>query len=491
MRSHSDWLSALTRHASDRPRAIAAAEVSADGTIARSISFAALLTSIHQRAHTIAAHTKPQQRILCALPSGIELIEWFAASLLAGSQLVLMHPRSGPGECASIFARTNAAAALADDTLVTRLTPRPLLLNQVATPQTTTPFTPSTAPGGIILGSSGTVGLPKLVRREWPALDADARAVARGFGLTTVDIVLCVPPLCHSYGVDILLGTLFAGATLRIMHEFDAPGAAAQLRRDITILPGIPFIYESLARLDPCPLESPLAPPFNVRVAVSAGSPLAARVRDEFTRLWHIPIGQLYGATELGTVSLELPTTPEFDALAIGRPLPEVSFRIVDVNDPARTLRAGEEGQLAVHAPSMLSGYVDDTMHLVDGHLLTGDLARIDTSGRATITGRLKLLIDTGGFKVNPLEVEAMLLEHPLVAECAVVPMALSDTIHRPLAFIVPRDLHQTPTDADLRRFLRDRLAPTKIPRSFEIVASLPRSPMGKLLRDQLMKERS
>jgi benzoate-CoA ligase len=69
--------------------------------------------------------------------------------------------------------------------------------------------------------------------------------------------------------------------------------------------------------------------------------------------------------------------------------------------------------------------------------------------------------------------------------------MALSDTIHRPLAFIVPRDLHQTPTDADLRRFLRDRLAPTKIPRSFEIVASLPRSPMGKLLRDQLMKERS
>ncbi|MCX5689756.1 MAG: fatty acid--CoA ligase family protein [Planctomycetota bacterium] len=246
----------------------------------------------------------------------------------------------------------------------------------------------------------------------------------------------------------------------------------------------MPFIYESLARLDPGP--TPLA----LRIAVSAGSPLAPRVSDDFTRRWHVQIGQLYGATELGTVSLELPASPDFDPHAIGRPLPHVSFRIVDVEDPARTLAPGQEGQLAVKAPSMLDGYLEDAMHLIDGHLLTGDLATLDASGRATITGRLKFLIDTGGFKVNPLEVESILLEHPLIAECAVVPMALSDTIHRPLAFIVPRDVRHAPTDAELRRFLRERLAPTKVPRSFELVASLPRSPMGKLLRDQLTKGR-
>ncbi len=81
------------------------------------------------------------------------------------------------------------------------------------------------------------------------ALDADARAVAGGMSLTSEDRVLCIAPLCHSYGVDVLLGTLFAGATLRVMTEFDPAGVAKQLAKGVTVLPGLPFVYESLARL--------------------------------------------------------------------------------------------------------------------------------------------------------------------------------------------------------------------------------------------------
>jgi len=163
-----------------------------------------------------------------------------------------------------------------------------------------------------------------------------------------------------------------------------------------------------------------------------------------------------------------------------------VSFRILDVDEPSRILRPGVDGHLAVRAPSMLSGYVDGNLDLIDGHLATGDLARIDSSGRATITGRLKQLIDSGGFKVNPLEVESVLSEHPGVAECAVVPLELSDSIQRLAAFVVPKNPERPPADSDLRQFLRERLAPTKIPRRFDMLATLPRSPLGKLQREKL-----
>jgi long-chain acyl-CoA synthetase len=204
-------------------------------------------------------------------------------------------------------------------------------------------------------------------------------------------------------------------------------------------------------------------------------------VRREFQERWGVTVGQLYGATELGTVAVGRPDEPGFQPSSIGPALPGVSFRLVPVvGDSAST------SQLAVSAPSMLSCYLDGDVPLEDGHFLTGDLAALDSEGRLSITGRLKLLIDVGGFKVNPLEVEASLREHPEVRDCAIVPLALSDTVVRPRALIVPVDPATPPRSGDLRAFLRERLAPAKIPRSFDVVDSLPRSPMGKLVRHEL-----
>jgi acyl-CoA synthetase (AMP-forming)/AMP-acid ligase II len=498
MPSRAAWLQALARHAAQRPDSIAVATVSLSGEITRATTWCQLLSAARSRAAVIAHRFPPRATLVSALPSGIELVEWFIASALSGTRLVLMHPRCGTHEFASVCDRTRAAGALAPLALLQHAHPSLVRLIDDAGQPICLPAAPHhespVEPGEIILSSSGTTGLPKLVLRYSNALDADARAVAAGLELHQRDIILCVPPLCHSYGVDILLGTLFAGAALRIMPEFDALGAARQLRTDVTVLPGVPFVYEALARIHPRDDLSARAAPAtplasatpSLRTAVSAGSPLHPRVRDAFSRLWGIQIGQLYGATELGTVSVHLPTARGFSPDSIGAPLPGVSFRVLDTEDSSRQLPSEQEGQLAVRAPSMLAGYIDADLDLVDGHLLTGDLATIDTHGRATITGRLKLLIDTGGLKVNPLEIEAALLLHPQVAQCAVVPMAMSDTIQRPLAFIVPRSADHPPSVPDLRRFLRERLSPTKIPRDFRLVASLPRTPMGKLLRDQL-----
>jgi fatty-acyl-CoA synthase/long-chain acyl-CoA synthetase len=99
------------------------------------------------------------------------------------------------------------------------------------------------------------------------------------------------------------------------------------------------------------------------------------------------------------------------------------------------------------------------------------------------ITGRLKLLVDVGGLKVNPVEVEAALATHPDVAECVVTPMALSDTVTRLRAVYVPSHPARPPRDEELRRHLRGLLAGHKIPRVFQAAHSLPRSPAGKVLR--------
>ena len=139
----------------------------------------------------------------------------------------------------------------------------------------------------------------------------------------------------------------------------------------------------------------------------------------------------------------------------------------------------------------MMAGYLpagtggDGLSPVVDGYFLTGDLGRMDGAGNLTITGRIKLLIDVGGLKVNPLEVEEVLAQHPEVSACVVLPVRVTDTVCRLKAIVTPRDPAggAGPTPESLRRFARGRLTLYKVPRLFEVRATLPRSPTGKILR--------
>ena len=155
--------------------------------------------------------------------------------------------------------------------------------------------------------------------------------------------------------------------------------------------------------------------------------------------------------------------------------------------------RIDDDHQLFVRAPSMMSGYVggaddDDSPLTADGFFPTGDLATIDERGNLTITGRIKFLIDVGGLKVNPMEVEQAIAEHPAVAACVVVPLRLSETVFRLKAIVTPLNPASPPTDDELRVFAKERLSPHKIPRAFEIRATLPRSATGKILRHLLVE---
>ncbi len=335
---------------------------------------------------------------------------------------------------------------------------------------------------GLLLQSSGTTGRPKIVRRLAPALDAVAHAVAAAVGLRPEDRVLAAIPLCHAYGVEnAMLGPLVAGSCVVTSDGFPpAVITRALAEGGVTVFPGIPFMFQVLAELDVRRVSA-------LRLAYSAGGPLPASVAEAFTRRTGVRIGQLYGASEIGSVTFNDPDEDGFLPSSVGRPMPGVEIRIVEGNDPDCRVPAGDEGQVAVRAASMLHDYADDdTPALTKGFFLTGDLGRLDGTGRLTITGRLKLQIDVGGLKVNPLEVEYVLAQFPGVSECAVVPMRVAETVNRLRALVVP-DRGQGGFDvAELRRFARTRLAAHKVPRLIEVCDSLPRSPTGKIQRQAL-----
>src|SRR6185369_168249 len=222
------------------------------------------------------------------------------------------------------------------------------------------------------------------------------------------------------------------------------------------------------------------------RIAYSAGAPLPQGVYDGFLRRFGVRVGQLYGMSEIGSITFNHPVGNQFDPRSVGQPMRDVSIRILDVGPDRRELPIGEDGEVAIRAPSMLREYVGEKAPLVDGHFRTGDLGRLDATGNLTLTGRVRLLIDTGGLKVNPIEVESVLASHPQVLECVVVPVKQSQTVQRLCALIVPRNASSPPSSDSIRTFAKEKLAAYKVPRLIEFRPTLPRTATGKIIRHLL-----
>lgn len=324
----------------------------------------------------------------------------------------------------------------------------------------------------LLLQSSGTTGLPKIVCRPAETLDASATQIVQAISLASEDQILMSVPLSHSYGIEHgLLAPIYAGATVHLANGFDIQLIGRELSNSpITVFPAVPSVFEMLGSFSDLPEKFP-----NLRLAYSAGAPLPDSVNHAFANRFGLPIGQLYGATEFASITFADPAADDFDIRSVGKPMRGVDLKI-DADD-----------QLLVRAPSQMRGYIDaPTPFTPDGFFPTGDLARIDEQNRLTLTGRLKLLIDIGGRKVNPLEIEQVLLQHPGIAECVVVSIAQSQTVRRLKAIFTPVNSLDTPSADQLRHFLKDRLTPYKIPRVFEVRRTLPKSPAGKILRQRL-----
>lgn len=336
----------------------------------------------------------------------------------------------------------------------------------------------------LLLQSSGTTGHPKIVRREMSSLVACGRHLARALSLCPADRILVTIPLCHSYGIDLALSAAnAAGSGIELHHQY-APTTTRSALTDgrITVWPAVPLMFDTISRGEELPGAHQL------RLAISAGSPLPRRIYDQFLAAFDLPIGQIYGASEFGSVFYNSPALPDFDPLAVGRPLTGVEARVLSPEQPdtAAPLPCNTEGEVAIRAPSMMSDYLDsDVGPDRAGFLRTGDVGSLDEAGVLRLTGRFKLFIDIGAQKVNPLEVETVLGQHPTVQDAVVVAVARSDTASRLKAFVEARTGQRVDPDA-LRVYLREHLISYKVPRIIEVCDALPRSPTGKILRSEL-----
>lgn len=466
-------LQQLRAHADLRPDDPALRAAGSD----RSTTWRELAERVDVVALELGRHVPPGRLIILQYPNSPDYICAFLAVLAAGCAVFPVACDVAETELLAHTAGATAALSALSDRDGFR---ESCILADVA--QTTLMTEPTWSPRevagpGLVLHSSGTTGKPKLVFRDAASLDAVSLNMVRACGFTADDRVLAVVPLCHSYGVEHgLLAPIWAGSCVHVCDGFDVSLVVRELREQaISMLPGVPFMFEALCQAWDKRIS-------NLKRAYSAGGPLPRTVFDQFLAISGVRVTQLYGATEVGSVTFNSPEADGFDPESVGTPMEGVSVRILCETN--RTLPPGEEGQVAIRAPSMFSGYLNEgPPPLADGHFLTGDLGRLDERGALTITGRLKLLVDVGGRKVNPAEVESVLRLHPRVGQCVVVMLKVSQTVNRLKAVVTPARADRPPTAGELRAFARERLTPYKVPRVFEIRSSLPLSASGKVLR--------
>lgn len=476
-------LARLRQHAEHRPDAIAYRLRSAGA-----LTYRQLADQAAALADWLMERIPRGSTVILSCPGDLHYPGAFLGILTAGCAVFPVSPEASDVELLRAASESEAVCIVGDERSIRLLTESGRMLSRHTheeSPRTNSPDDAlrrlERSSGDLLLQSSGTTGLPKIARRTGDSLDSVARATAEAIGFTMNDRVLMTIPLAHSYGLEHgLLAPIWAGSCVHLCPGLDLQILLPELADGITIFPGVPSTFEMLAGLHG---EASMMP--MLRSAYSAGAPLPQSVFETFLAKYNVRITQLYGATEIGSVAFNSPADP-FDSASVGRAMRGVSIRIVDLEGHGGLLSAGNEGQIAIHAPSMFSGYLNGSSDLIDGHFLTGDLGRLDESGCLFVTGRLKLLIDVGGMKVNPLEVEAVLQQHPAVAACVVIAVRQTATINRLKAIIEPRDSSHPPSIETLRQLARDHLSAYKVPRFFEICSDLQRSSNGKIRRHLL-----
>jgi long-chain acyl-CoA synthetase len=336
--------------------------------------------------------------------------------------------------------------------------------------------------------SSGSTGRPKRVARTHGNVCAEARAYPAAFGTGVGDGVFCVTPLFHDYGMTCsLLASTPGGAKLVLLEDpnpflLKRQRAIELIERERpTVFPGVPFSYRLLAE---APRDADMS---SLRWCFSAGTALPQEVFDAFVERFGVPVRQLYGSTETGTIAANLDADPIGTFASVGRPIGDVEVKVVD--DDGQPVATGTVGELLVSSPALTSGYLDQpdltAAAFRDGHYLTGDLGRLDDDGRVYITGRKKLLIPVGGYKVDPIEVEDVLNAHPAIAEAVVVGVPGANAGEEIVkAAVVPSE---TCDQRDVIRYAQERLANYKVPQLVEFRDEIPKSPTGKILRQYLL----
>ena len=343
----------------------------------------------------------------------------------------------------------------------------------------------------VILYTSGTTGKPKGAELTHGNLRSNAEVSVALFNSQPGDVIFGGLPFFHIFGQTCALNSaVMAGATVTLLPRFDPVKALQIIQRDkVTIFEGVPSMYIALLRA-PGRENYDLS---TLRLAASGGSALPMEILHEFETTFDATLLEGYGLSETSPVISFNQLDGIRKAGSVGTMVAGSQMRVVD--DSGADVEPGAVGEIAVAGPYVMKGYWNNpeatAAAIPDGWFRTGDLGRQDGDGVFFIVDRKKDMILRGGYNIYPREIEEVLYEHPAVAEAAV--LGKPDDVHgeeicAAVSLRPGADGADDPESliADIREFVKARVAAYKYPREIIIMDELPKGPTGKILKREI-----
>ena len=329
--------------------------------------------------------------------------------------------------------------------------------------------------------TSGTTSRSKIVPVSQKQSFFSRQIQIKPFKITNTDRCLHIVPYYHGLGIGLpLLGILLAGGTVICTKDFIPSDFYSLLKKfRPTYYIAVPALHQGILRelnkFAPDELEDS-----SLRLILSSSASMPDRVRHGLEKLLHVPVIEILASSESGTISINFP--PKHGSVGI-----PVIEHLTIRSETNKILRPYEEGEIVVKGEAVFSGYEDapdeNDAAFIDGWFRTGDMGYLDDEGYLFLTGRKKEIINKGGRKIAPEEIDTVLREHPQVKDAMTFGIADPVLGEDVAAIVVPAD--ETITEADLRMYLLDRLIQFKVPRKIWFVDRIPRTPTGKPQRQE------
>ena len=460
------------------------------------VSYGALIDQVEGLARSLAgAGVRPGDRVGIALPNGLPTIVSFLAASVAGtaaplnpgyredefrfyledtSARVMLLPPDGAEEARKAAGTTVRTMAVAMDKDAVRLVDGN---GQGPLAQ------PSTNDTALILHTSGSTGRPKRVPLTHANILVSAGNVAATYNLTADDVSLCVMPLFHVHGlVASVLATFATGGTVVVPAKFN-PLSFWRVAHEhrATWYSAVPTLHQLLlARVTPGAARPTGSE--RLRFIRSCSASLAPQTMQDLEAAFGAPVLEAYGMTEAAHQMASNPLPPS--ARKPGSVGQGTGVRISIMDDKGQHLPTGERGEVVIQGPNVIRGYENNpeanATSFTDGWFRTGDQGVLDASGYLSLTGRLKELINRGGEKISPREIDEVLLAHPKIAEAVCFGAPHPTWGEEVAAAVVARE---PVTDAELQAYCKERLAEFKRPKQIFITDTIPRTATGKIQR--------
>jgi acyl-CoA synthetase (AMP-forming)/AMP-acid ligase II len=466
------------------------------------VSYGTLRDQVHAVAEQLAAAgITPGDRVGMALPNGLPLIVAFLAASMAGTAAPL-NPAYKEDEFRFYLEDTSAKVLILppegiDDARRAAGDSVPILtiemdaagtvsLKGVAGRKSFVP--PSVDSVALVLHTSGSTGRPKRVPLAHANLSISAGNVARHYGLGPDDVSMCVMPLFHVHGlVASTLATLSTGGTVVVPSKF-SPLSFWRVAKDhgVTWYSAVPTIHQLLLARVSDPAARP-AGTERLRFIRSCSAALPPQVMHSLEAAFGAPVLEAYGMTEAAHQMASNPLPPaDRKPGSVGRGT-DVQISIMDA--AGTHLPTGERGEVVIKGPNVIRGYENNpeanAKSFVDGWFRTGDQGFLDEQGYLTLVARIKELINRGGEKISPREIDEVLLAHPSVAEAVCFGVPHQTWGEEVAAAVVVRE---NVTESELLAYCKERLADYKRPKQIHITDTIPRTATGKIQRGVVAK---